>query len=95
MIKHGDKQKRKILDAGLKIWRAGERLTLRAVADAVGVTHAAVLYHFKEDGLFDAVAAHAVDRGDSHIIVQLIAQGHAAVKDLSPADRRKHMKAMI
>lgn len=91
-MKHGDRQKRKILNAGLKLWRQDPaRLTLRNVADAVGVTHPSVLYHFKEDGgLRDAVAAHAVDRGDSRIIVQLMAMGHAAVKGLSEADRRRH-----
>jgi AcrR family transcriptional regulator len=96
-MRHGDKQKRKILDAGLKLWRQDPaRVTARSIADAVGLTHPTVLSHFKEaGGLRDAVAAHAVEKGDSRIIVQLMAQGHDAVKNLSDADRRRHAGVVV
>lgn len=95
MIRHGDKQREKILKAGLKMWRAGERVTLRAVADAVGLTHGTVGYHFKEDGLLDAIASYAVEIGDSRAIVQLIGQEHTVVMKMPWEWRRKHLEAVL
>lgn len=88
-MKHGDKIKRKILDAGLKLWRQNPALlTHRNVAAAVAITHPAVFYHFID--LRSAVAEHAVKLEDSRIIVQLMALNHPAVKKMSDADRRRH-----
>jgi AcrR family transcriptional regulator len=90
-MKRGDKTKRKILDAGLKLWRDDPRsVNFRNIAEKINMTHPAVLYHFGEDTLRDAVAAHAVQVGDSRIIVQLMAMKHPAVSSMSDADRRRH-----
>lgn len=80
----------KILDAGLKLW---PNVTPTTVSKATGISQPNVFYHFPE-GLADAVAAHAVKVGDSHVIVQLMASGHAAVENLSPSDRIRHFNAI-
>ncbi len=92
-MKHGDRTKRAILEVGLKLWHADSaRLTHRNVAKALGMTHPAIFYHFLD--LRSAVAAYAVQIGDSHIIVQLMALKHPAVKKLSDADRRRHARVV-
>jgi hypothetical protein len=89
-MKHGDKVKQKILDAGLTIW---PDVSPSAVARAADLnSHAAVLYHFPRPKLKDAIAAHAVKSGCSKVIVHLISIGHKAVKDMTTAERNKHFK---
>lgn len=90
-MKHGDKVKNKILDAGLKLWRTEPRsVTVNQVAAAIGMTHQAVRYHFTDYNLRDAIARHAVEKGDSYVIVQLMAMKHAAVRLLTAEERRRH-----
>ena len=87
----GERTKENILKAGVKLW---PDVSLSAVARAVGLTHPAVLYHFPDDTLKNAIAAYAVQKNNSQVIVQLIATGHAAVAKLSSADRTKHLSCM-
>ena len=85
------KTKLKILNAGLYLW---PEITLENVAKAASITHPAILYHFPQGSLKDAIAEHAVHTGHSRIIVQLLGSGHKAVEKLSPADRIKHFNAV-
>lgn len=89
--KHGDKTKKRILQAGVDIW---PDLSLTKVAAKANLTHAAVLYHFSRDALRDAVAEYAVQTRASRVIVQLITEGHRAVADLSPGERSAHFFAV-
>ena len=94
-MKHGDKMKQNILNAGLVLWRQNPiHVTARNVGDAVGLRHSTVLHHFK-GRLRDAVAEHAVAAGDSKIIMQLMATNHPAVAGLSEEDRAKHAAAVV
>lgn len=87
----GEKTRAKILKIGLGLW---PNITLQAVADKIGMTHATVLYHFPGGSLKDAVAFHAVEKGNSRVIVQLIASNHPAIRKMSKAQRAKHFKAV-
>lgn len=89
---HGDKTREKILKAGVEIW---PNVSLSAVARAVGLTHPAVLYHFPNNSLENAIAEYAVKIGESKIIMFLIAYEHPAVKKMSIADRIKHFNATV
>lgn len=79
-----------IIRAGMDLWRQGSEadVTARRIAREVGLTHAGVLYHWKDAaGLRAAIARAAVTCGDPVIIPKLITAGHAAVADM-PAETR-------
>ncbi|MAK38195.1 MAG: hypothetical protein CMC15_18695 [Flavobacteriaceae bacterium] len=83
--------KLKILNAALKTW---PDVRARTVADKVGLTHAAVLYHFKNQNFRDCVAEHAVKTGCSRVIVSLIAMSDKSVKNLTSEERQKHFESV-
>ena len=81
-----------ILRAGMDLWRQGNEtdVSARKIAGMIGLTHAGVLYGFKNAAAMrDAVARAAVAAGDPVIIPKLIVAGHAAVGDMSPVDRQR------
>lgn len=90
-MKKSEKTKKRILDTGAKMW---PEVSARAIARRIGMTHAAIAYYFTDD-LKDAIAAHAVQMGNSRVIAQLIASKHKAVRGLSAEDRAKHMAAVF
>lgn len=90
-MKAGDRTKERFLKAGLRLW---PDISALAIADETGYTHANVLYHFPGESLKDSIAEYAVQIGHSRVIVQLIANGHKAVKNLPPADRLRHLNAV-
>lgn len=81
--------KKIILETGLKLW---PNVTPSSVAADLGITHAAVLYHF--DNLKEAVAKYAIETNCSHVIVQMLASGHKLVKDMPAEERLKHFLAL-
>lgn len=83
----------KILDAGVALW---PHVSPSSVAREMGLnSHVNVLYYFKTtQALKDAVAQHAVDTGNSKVIVQLLAVGHTVVSKMRPTDRARHLKAV-
>lgn len=85
--------KLRILEMGVRLWRAGVEPTARRVAQELEMTHAGVLYHFKANNVSmrDAIAHHAVREGESHVIVELIARKHKAVSHLTDAEKMGHM----
>lgn len=87
----GEKTKEKILNAGLKLW---PNITLQSIADKTDMTHAAVLYHFPAGTLEYKIAEYAIEKGNSAVIVQLIATKHPAAKKLTAAQRIKHFNAI-
>lgn len=88
-MSHGDEQRRRILDAGLKLW---PDIAARKIGDAVGMSHTNVLYHFgNADGLRTAIAEHAVACSDARVIRYLIAEKHAAVDGVSKLERMTYM----
>lgn len=91
--KHGDKIKKKILEAGLSVW---PNVTPSSVARAAGLkSHASVLYYFHSDKLKDFIAEYAVQKGDSCVIVQLLAIEHSSIKLMKAKDRLHHYKACV
>lgn len=90
-VSKSDVTRREILDAGVKLW---PKVTARSVARSMGNTHAMIHYYYNAEELVDAVAAHAVDTGNSRVIAQLIATKHKAVRKLSPNERTKHLRAL-
>ncbi len=81
-----------ILQAGMQIWREGSEsdVSARRIAGMVGLTHAGVLYSFRNaSNMRDAVARAAVAAGDPVIIPKLIVAGHAAVADMPATDRQR------
>ncbi len=84
-----------ILRTGLILLRAGVEPSARRIASELSLAgHAAVLYHFQTSRrLYDAVAAHAVQVGESRVIVKLIAAQHPAICDMPDAERVKHLQA--
>jgi hypothetical protein len=79
--------KERILDQAVKLW---PHVTYQSVAVLLKMTHPAIIYHFPQGMLKEAVAEHAVKTGYSRTIVQLIGEGHPAVKDLSPSEKTRH-----
>lgn len=87
--------KQNIIDAGLNLMRHGVEPSARRIAIELNLAgHAAVLYHFATSKrLYDAIAVHAVEKGESRVIVQLIAIKHPAVNNMPDAERVKHLRA--
>lgn len=83
-MKHGDRIKKKILDAGVSLW---PDVTPSTVARKLEMTHAAVLYHYTATALKDAVAVHAVENKNASVIVSLLAMKHKATRDLTQEER--------
>lgn len=84
-----------ILEMGLRLWRADVEPSARRIAIELKLSsHAAVLYHFKSSlGLRNAIAYHAVEQGESRVIVRLISENHTAVASMSDDMRQEHMRA--
>ena len=84
-MKHGDRRKEQILQAGLALW---PNVTARSIARALDMTHPGVLYHFSTaEALSNAVAAYAVRIGDAQIVPQLIVAHHPVVAGMDGAAR--------
>lgn len=78
-----------IINAGLEIWaEENQPATTRAIGDRIGMTHAAILYHFKSaTKLRDAIAEEAVRLRNPIIVPQLLVMKHPAAAQLSEVDR--------
>jgi len=87
--------KDKILTAALDMWRTDRKMpTVRALATQVGVTHSAILYHWKTAGLLqNALAMAAVNGRDAVLVPILIVTGHPAVSLLSADERTAFLNA--
>lgn len=89
IVKHGDKIRAQILDAGVKIWArdgAARLVTARRVGLQLGMTGQAVYYHFKTaELLLDAIAAHAVETENAAVIAQLILSAHPRIATMPQA----------
>jgi AcrR family transcriptional regulator len=89
LLKQGEQTKEAILEAGLELW---PDVTPSTIAAKLGITHAAVLYHFPN--VKEAVAQYAVDNDCSKVIVQMLATNHKLVKDMPAAERLRHFTAI-
>ena len=85
MIKQGENTRTRILETGLKLW---PDVTPSSIANAMGITHATVLYHFSD--IKEAVAQYALDTDCSRVIVQMLASNHRLVKDMKGSERLRH-----
>lgn len=91
-MKHGEKVRLSILDAGLELW--GNEFSASAIARKVGLSHGSVLYHFKSSSeLRDAVAYHAMSKGDKRVIPMLIWEKHPCVANLSRDEKQAFLLA--
>lgn len=88
-MRHGDRVKAEMLEVGLQLWRTHPTLvTARAVGQRMGLTHTAVLYHWKTTGaLKAAIAEHAVARRDPVVVPMLIVERHPSVAGLTADER--------
>lgn len=94
-MKHSEKIKQIILEAGIKIWHGDPmKVTARNIAKAIEMTHSTILYHFGEKGIRNAVAEYAVKIGDEKIIVQLISSYHPSVSKLPNSVKNRFIKQM-
>lgn len=96
-MKHGDKIKKQILEAGLALWSENPNMVnARNVAKLVGKTHPTIYHHYPtKKHLLHAVAKHGVEIGNSVVIVHLILTGHPLIKSLSETERQKHLNAVV
>ena len=90
----GERTRRKILNAGVKIWlETGGNVTAHNIGAALNMTHSAVLYHYRSAlTLRDAVARHAVEAGNSRVIMHLLAIRHPAIDNLDSEERDRHVR---
>ncbi|HRQ13045.1 MAG TPA: TetR family transcriptional regulator [Promineifilum sp.] len=95
-MKHGDKVRRNILDAGVRLWRDNpSKLSARKIAAELRMSHASVLYHFgTAEGLRNAIASHAVTMGDQRVVAMLIAERHSTVAHLTAAERQAYLSTL-
>lgn len=89
MKQQGENTRTRILESGLKLW---PNVTPSSIAADLGITHAAVLYHFPD--VKEAVAQYALEVDCSRVIVQLLASNHKLVKSMSGSERLRHFAAI-
>ena len=83
-----------IIKTGMDLWRSGGEaaVTARGIAAALGITHAGVLFHWKNKGgvagLRAEIAQAAVALNDAGIIRRLIVDRHSAVTDMDQSIRQ-------
>lgn len=88
----GDEARVKILDAGLELF---PDITPSNIARHLGLSnHAAVIYHYPNGTLRDAVAEWALLCDHSRIILQLIGMNHEYVSEMTPEEKRRHFEAV-
>jgi len=89
---HSDEVKKRILETGVQLWPYA---TARAIGRELDLSHSAILYHFGSSDLLQLdVARYAVAKGDSKVIVQLLASGHPAVAEMTPRERKKYLSSI-
>lgn len=89
LLKQGEQTKEAILKAGLELW---PDVTPSTIAAKLGITHAAVLYHFPN--VKEAVAQYAVETDCSPVIVQMLATNHKLVRDMPASKRLRHFSSL-
>lgn len=89
-------RKAEILEIGLVLWRQDQQsVSARNIGKVIGITHAAVLYHWQSIGnLKAAIADLAVVRGDAVVVPQLIVARHPAAASLSKDQRSAFLARM-
>lgn len=89
--RYGKNVKTKILDKALRIWvRNPNEFTIKNVAIALGMNHSNIYHHFP-NGLFEAVAEHALKKKNVKAVSRLIALGHPAADKLAPSERAEYL----
>jgi len=88
--------KLRILETGLRLWRADQPITARRIARELDLTHGAVCYHSREwdGGLRDMIAYHAVEQGEAKVIVALIAENHKHVRHMTNEEKQKYFNIL-
>jgi len=88
-MKHGDRRKAQILEAGLELWRTdAASVSARRIAKMLGMTHTAILYHWKtSNALKAAIAEYAIMLRCPVVVPMLIVSKHPSIAALSLTDR--------
>lgn len=88
--------KLKILKAGIRLWKENpNNVSAFRISKEIGMANATVHYHFPNGSVKDAVAAYAVETGDSQIIAQLITAGHIVVAAMDAETRQFHLTKCV
>ncbi len=92
-MNYSKRVKTEILDKGLELYKQDPaKLNHHALAKALDVSNAKIHYHYGSD-LKDRVLEHGVEKGDSHLIVQLYSTGSELVKHLTNEQIIEHKEA--
>ncbi len=94
ILKQGEKTRKKIMDAGLKLWiEQNGNVNSHQIAVVLDMTHSAVLYHYKTvENLRNSIAEHAVNTGNSRVIMHLLSLRHPSVDKLDADARARHVR---
>lgn len=92
----GERTKAEIVQIGLQVWReTPDRVNASHIASLIGITHAAVLHHYKSSGkLRTAIAEHAVRTGDPIVIPMLLAARHPAVSHMTTEQKAAYLGSL-
>lgn len=92
----GQRTRESIVLVGLQVWRENpDRVTMSHVGSMVGITHAAVAYHFKSsDKLRNAIAEHAVRTGDPVVVPMLLASRHPATASMTAQQKAPFLQSL-
>lgn len=95
-MSYREKVRTEILEAGVKIWHADpSKVSARNIAKVIGKTHPSIYHHYpNKNRLLTAVANHAIQAGDSVVIVSLILTNSPLVGALTEEERMAHIKSV-
>ena len=94
-MKRGDETRQKIMDAAIVLARSGmASVTGRAVAQAAGIKHPALAYHFPTTAaLRIATAKLVMERRDPEGVARLILDKHPIADRLTREERAGYLEA--
>ena len=92
----GARRRQEIVEVGLQVWRENPaRVNMSHIASLIGVTHAAIAYHYPGiDALRDAIARHAVHVGDPVVVPMLLAARHVATVGMTAEQKAPFLQSL-
>lgn len=92
-MKTGERTRLRIMETGCRMWLLDPAsVTCRAIARALDINHATILYHYEtRRALQNALAEYAVQNGVAGIVAQLIATNHPATSRLTASERERYL----
>lgn len=92
----GARTRESIILIGLQVWRENpEHVNMSRIASRIGITHAAVAYHYSSaEAMRDAIAEYAVKVRDPVVVPMLLAARHPATAAMTAEQKAPFLQSL-